>query len=130
VASHHIVVLFTSTKDTFQLGLQLAVSFMEMIEGRASGFREDNMPNFLAECLGLHDSIELEWLFDCVRKGMLHYLRVEEHYRLLRMPLVIAEPTFLSNLRRGPALRSLRRISLMSRLERVIKGCLDSLVKG
>ena len=88
------------------------------------------MPDFLSECIGQHKTTEFEWLSDALRKGMQYFLRVEDHFRTVRMPLVIAEPTFVASLRRGPALRSLRRLSLIVRLERVIRGCLDSVVAG
>lgn len=93
-------------------------------------FKDENMPDFLAECLGQYKSTEFEWMSDALRKGMQYFLRVEDHLRTVRMPLVIAEPTFVASLRRGPALRSLRRLSLIVRLERVIRGCLESIVHG
>mmetsp|Transcript_36172 Transcript_36172/g.86986 ORF Transcript_36172/g.86986 Transcript_36172/m.86986 type:complete len:2449 (-) Transcript_36172:61-7407(-) len=114
---------------TFQLGVQSAVSFMAIMEEKRNPvIRDENMPEFLAECIGQHKTTEFEWLSDVLRKGMQYFLRVEDHLRSVRMPLVIAEPTFVASLRRGPALRSLRRLSLIVRLERVIKGCLDSIV--
>lgn len=122
--------LYFDLEDAFQLGLQLAVSLMEQMKKSGYVFKESHLQPFLAECLGPSNSSELEWLSDCLSKGMQHYLRVEDQQRLVRMPLILTEPTLVANLRRGPALRSLRRIYIMCRLERIVKGCLDSIIAG
>jgi hypothetical protein len=58
------------------------------------------------------------------------YLEVDSNRRFLRMPMTLAEPSFLAELRRGPALRALRRLFLLGRVERVIEDCLDDILSS
>ena len=61
---------------------------------------------------------------------MKYYLDVESHRRPLRLPLVLAEPDFVSELRRGPALRSLRRMFILCRVQRIVEDRLDEILTG
>jgi hypothetical protein len=65
---------------------------------------------------------------NCISSGMKFYLEVDANRRFLRMPMTLAEPSFLAELRRGPALRALRRLFLLGRVERVIEDCLDDIL--
>jgi hypothetical protein len=44
------------------------------------------------------------------------------------MPQIFAEATYMADLRKGHALRALRRIHLLCRLERVISDCVEDTV--
>jgi len=68
---------------------------------------------------------ELDWLCECIANAMKHYVEMENKKRSLRLPMVLAEPNFVSELRKGAALRSLRRIFVMSRIARVVEDRLD-----
>jgi len=93
-------------------------------------FAMKNLHSFLKECLGFSCPEELDWVSDCIRGGMSFYLEIENHARSFRLPLVLAEPVFVSEMRRGAALRSLRRINILSRLANIIEGCLDEILSG
>eukprot|EP00980_Cylindrotheca_fusiformis_P012454 scaffold3054_cov129-Cylindrotheca_fusiformis.AAC.18 len=112
----------------FQLSLQVAVTFMQKLKDEGTIFSEMNLQVFLGECLGMTSSKELNWLCDCVSNGMRCYLEVQSQRRFLRLPRALAEASFVRDLRRGPALRSLRRILLLSRVQRVVEDCLDQIV--
>ena len=112
----------------FQLCLQLVVVLLQMIKDEGSPFDETNIKRFLKLCVDASDSKELDWLGDCVTKGMEHFLEVEAQRRYLRLPMVLAEPLFVSDLRRGAALRALRRIFILGRVSRIIEECLDEIL--
>ena len=112
----------------YQLSLQLAVAFLEMLNNDTSSFKEDNIKTFLCECLGNSGSKELDWLCDCVSNGMKFYLEIESQRRFFRLPVVLAETAFVSELRRGAALRALRRIFILNRIERIVEDSLDDIL--
>jgi hypothetical protein len=114
----------------YQLSLQLVVSFLQMLKGddAAFTFNEDNIKTFLKECLGIPGSKELDWLCDCVSNGMKYYSEIESQRRSFRLPRVFTEEGFLSDLRRGAALRALRRLFILSRVERIIDDSLDGIL--
>lgn len=116
--------------DFYQQTLQLAVFFLQKLQEGQEAFCDEKLSPFLLECLGFSSSAELEWLSDCLSKGIQYYLDVEGQSRYLRLPLVLAEPSYLADLRRGPALRSLRRIYLLCRIGRIVEDCLDDAVAG
>ena len=48
----------------------------------------------------------------------------------VRIPLTLAEPAFLYELRQGVAIRSLHRISFLSRLNSIMEEALDRTING
>lgn len=112
----------------YQLSLQLVVAVLQMLSDERSIFNEANIKLFIGECLGVQGSKELDWLCDCVSNGMKYYLEIENQRRFFRLPLVLSEPGFVSELRRGAALRSLRRLFILSRVDRIIEDCLDDIL--
>ncbi|MGK3738881.1 MAG: hypothetical protein ACI90V_005728 [Bacillariaceae sp.] len=113
----------------YQQSLQLAVIFLEKLRDE-NGLIDNDLQTYLLECLGPSSSNELEWLSDCIAEGMQYYLEVENQRRFLRLPLILAESSYVAGLRRGAALRSLRRIYMSSRVERVIRDCVDGTIAG
>lgn len=114
----------------YQQSLQLAVSFMQVLHEDPDGLLDDNLRTNLKEFLGPSSSKELEWLGDCIVKGMQHYLEVENHRKFLRLPLILAEQNYVEDLRRGAALRSLRRIYMACRVERIVRDCVNAIIAG
>lgn len=53
---------------------------------------------------------------------------MKSHDAYVRMPLALAEPTFLYDLRQGVAIRSLQRLSFLSRLNSIIEEVLDKAI--
>jgi hypothetical protein len=106
------------------------VTFLRMLRDENKIFTDGNIKSFLRECLGPASSKELDWLCNCFSTGMQYYLEIESQRRYLRLPFILAEPGFVSELRRGPALRSLRRIFLLCRVQRIVEDCLDEILTG
>ena len=111
-----------------QLCLQLVVVLLQMLKDEGSAFDEGNIKRFLKLCIDAPDSKELDWIGDCVANGMKHFLDIEAQRRYLRLPTVLAEPLFVSDLRRGAALRALRRICILGRVVRIVEECLDEIL--
>ena len=103
------------------------MSRMENDRQLASG---SNVYQFLEECMGGLDTKELCFLSGCLRDGLKCYMDVENRRRFVRLPMTLADPSFVTDLRKGQALRSLRRIHLLSRLESVVSDCLEEIVTG
>ena len=61
---------------------------------------------------------------------MRYYQEVEAQRVDLRMPVTLAEATFMDDLRKGKALRALRRIFIMCRIQRIVEDCLDEILSG
>ena len=57
-------------------------------------------------------------------------MRMKSHDTFVRMPLTLAEPAFLYDLRQGVAIRSLHRLSFLSRLNSIIEEALDRTING
>ena len=116
--------------DIFQLALQVAVSIMEKLKSKNSTISDQTVRHFLADCLGQASSGELSWICDCLSTALKDYAEVDSGRRFLRMPLTLARENFVTELRKGPALRALRRIYTLCRLQRFIEDCLDDILAG
>lgn len=57
-------------------------------------------------------------------------MRMKSHDAFVRMPLTLAEPAFLYDLRQGVAIRSLHRISFLSRVNSIVEEALDRTING
>jgi hypothetical protein len=110
----------------YQLGLQVAVMLLGLLKrGHSSDLR-----SLLHAWLGEGCSRELDWICDSVQTAMKLQMDVEIHRRQLRMPVVLAEPSYVRELRQGAALRALRRVGVLARLNRVVEDCFDSVLTG
>jgi len=112
----------------YQQSLQLGVLFLEKLRSDQSGIVENDLQGHLLEYLGPVSSKELGWLSDCISQGIQYYLEIENRRRSFRLPLTLMESSYVSELRKGAALRSLRRIYMSSRVERVIGDCVNGII--
>ena len=103
---------------------------MQMLQADSEGLVDDNLRANLKEFLGPSNLVEVEWLSDCIVQGMQHYLDIDNNRRSLRLPVILAEESYISDLRRGAALRSLRRIHMACRVENIIRDCVDGIIAG
>lgn len=122
--------LFFVHTDFYQQSLQLGVLFLEKLRSDQSGIVENDLQGHLLEYLGPVSSKELGWLSDCISQGIQYYLEIENRRRSFRLPLTLMESSYVSELRKGAALRSLRRIYMSSRVERVIGDCVNGIIAG
>ena len=57
-------------------------------------------------------------------------MRMKANDAFVRMPLTLAEPAFVFELRQGAAIRSLHRLSFLSRLNSVVEEAMDRIIIG
>ncbi|KAL3944902.1 MAG: hypothetical protein SGBAC_000993 [Bacillariaceae sp.] len=113
----------------FQLSLQAAVPFMQMLQEEPAMLKERSLKELIQEFLGTTVSQkEADWICDCLSNGMRYFLDVERNRKFLRLPQTLAEPSFVEELRQGPALRSIRRMFLLCRVQRIIEDCCDDIL--
>jgi hypothetical protein len=103
---------------------------MQKLKNKESSDTDDEIQSFLLEYLGPFSSKEFQWLCDSLAKGIQAYMEVEGQSRYFRLPVVFTESNYVSDLRRGHALRSLRRMHLLCQVENVIEGCIDDIIGG
>ena len=78
--------------------------------------------------MGPGSEVEVDWLSSSVYSVIEHHMEVQSHRRCLRMPLILAESSFALDLRQGGALRALRRLGILSRLNHIIVDGFDSVL--
>jgi len=110
----------------FQLGLQLGVSQLQLLSRKP----EIKSRELFKEWLGYVSPVELSWLCETVKCAMSLHAEVQARRRDLRMPIVLAEPSFMEELRNGAAFRSLRRLCLLSRLNKIMDKCLTNILES
>jgi hypothetical protein len=111
----------------YQLALQVAVILLVRLNENPDA--RDLRPLF-KEWLGVATVPELDWICDSVQSVMEMQLDVDARRRFLRMPLILAEPTYVDVLRQGAGFRALRRIGFLDRLNRIVESCLDSILSS
>lgn len=80
--------------------------------------------------MGPGSDTEVEWLCSSVYTVMKHHMEVQSRRRFLRIPIILAEPSYVASLRQGAAFRSLRRLGILTRLNRIVEEGLDSVLSG
>ena len=108
----------------------VAVTLLWKLRDESASFTENSVCSFLRECLGPRNEKELQWITDSLQTTMEFYKEVESRRRYLRLPITLAESSFVTDLRRGSALRSLRRIFVLGRVQRIVEDCLDDILAG
>lgn len=107
----------------YQLSLQVAVLIMSQIRRNST----TNIHLLIQQWTSLHSPREIEWIADSIQSVLNFQSDVESDRRCLRMPLVLAEPTYVDDLRHGSGFRALRRIGILARLNGLIENCVDSI---
>lgn len=116
----------------YQLGLQVAMSLLSNIDcsdASAEGM-DDIVRKNLREILEpwVCQGKDFQWICDSVLAALCMHMRVKSHEAFVRMPLCLVEPMFLSELRQGAAIRSLHRLSFLSRLNSVVEVAVDRII--
>ena len=109
--------------------LQVAVTFLARLQKSDPSQRPD-FRMLVREWMGPGSEAELEWLCSSVYSVMEHHMEVQSRRRFLRIPLILAEPSYVAALRHGAAFRSLRRLGILARLNRVVEQALDAILSG
>ncbi|KAL7580211.1 hypothetical protein ACA910_012958 [Epithemia clementina (nom. ined.)] len=112
----------------YQIALQAGVSLFSLVTNVVDG---DQVRHLVEEWIGtICCQSELYFIFDSISTVMEVHDKVERYERFLRMPVILAEPVFVSDLRCGGAFRALRRIWVLSQLNSFIEMILDEILTG
>jgi hypothetical protein len=118
----------------YQLSLQVAVTLLGMLRYQLASLTKSmsEIPfrRLLGKWLGQRSTGELEWICGAIHSVLEMQIEVENQRRPLRLPFILAEPAYTAELRQGAALRALRRISLMNRLNAIVENTLDDILAG
>jgi SNF2 family DNA or RNA helicase len=113
----------------YQLGLQAAYTLLSTIDcGEAlvpdiDHIVRESLHKVLSPLVG--EGKDFDWICNAILTSLCMHMRMKSHDAFVRMPLTLAEPSFMFDLRQGAAIRSLHRISFLSRLNNIIEEALD-----
>jgi len=113
----------------YQLGLQAASTVM--FDVNCSEAEDENMDEIIQGSLHrvlsplIGEGKDFDFICKAILTSLCMQMRIKTNDAFLRMPLVLAEPAFLYDSRQGMAIRSLHRISFLSRLNYIIEEALD-----
>lgn len=110
----------------YQVSLQAGVNLFESTKDSSLTDIRSLLPRWLGDLADL----EADWIADSIIVALRHQKEVEEKKRFLRIPVVLCEPTFVADLRKGGALRALRRLGALNRLTNFVEDCLDKVLSG
>lgn len=128
---HDLEVFFRSY--VYQLSLQVAVTLLSLLRSQPDeevNALEIQVRHLLCQWLGRPWTNELEWICSSIHSVIEMQMEVENQRRGLRLPLSLAEPNYVADLRQGAALRALRRIGLLNRLNTIVEDALDEIFSG
>lgn len=91
---------------------------------------DETVRECLKEILGsvLDEGKDFDWICNAILSSLCMHVRMKNHDAFVRMPLTLAEPSFVFDLRNGMAVRSLHRISFLSRMNCVIEEAMDRVI--
>jgi len=115
----------------YQLGLQAASTLLANINSHESHDNnvEEALKNSLQNMLGvIGKGPEFDWICEAILAALCMHMRMKSQDAFVRIPLILAEPAFVFELRNGVAIRSLHRLSFMSRLNGVIEEAIDRII--
>lgn len=116
----------------YQLGAQAAVCLMKQLcnkNGETSDDHGGDIASFLMRGTGtVYRVSECVFIVQAIETALQMKEEVESRRRILRIPLILTEQSYISELRSGGALRALRRLSFLSRLNTLVDECLDGIL--
>eukprot|EP00571_Detonula_confervacea_P013933 CAMPEP_0172304572 /NCGR_PEP_ID=MMETSP1058-20130122/5968_1 /TAXON_ID=83371 /ORGANISM="Detonula confervacea, Strain CCMP 353" /LENGTH=2415 /DNA_ID=CAMNT_0013015859 /DNA_START=210 /DNA_END=7457 /DNA_ORIENTATION=+ len=113
----------------YQLGLQAASTLLSdvdcgvALDGDMDQIVQQSLHKVLGPLIG--GGKDFDWICKAILTSLCMHMRMKSLDAFVRLPLTLAEPAFLYDLRQGVAIRSLHRISFLSRLNSIIEEALD-----
>jgi chromodomain-helicase-DNA-binding protein 7 len=118
----------------FQIALQVAVSIMKRLKEQNCASRElsdiidGEFKSAVGFWLGNNSEAELSWICESVVSALRMHAEVQSYKRFLRMPLCLADDEYVTDLRKGQALRALRRLGILERLNCILTEVIDDII--
>jgi len=123
----------------YQLGVQAGVSLMAQFkQDNATNEATEGAPSPLDCCSSLAavlkpisrgGAYESKWILDAISTSLAMHDEVCSNLRELRMIPILTDTAFVSKLRKGEALRSLRRLASLTRLNSIMAIVVDGVIK-
>jgi hypothetical protein len=110
----------------YQIALQAGVNIFSFLKTNSS----TDLRCLLPQWLGDLSDFEIDWMVESIISTMEYCKLVEERKRFLRIPVILCEPSYVTDLRNGGAFRALRRLGVLNRLSRFVEECLDVVLTG
>jgi SNF2 family DNA or RNA helicase len=113
----------------YQLGLQAACTLLsktgcgDALVPDIDHIVRESLYKVLSPLVG--EGKDFDWICKAILASLCMHMRMKSHDAFVRIPLTLAEPSFMFDLRQGAAIRSLHRISFLSRLNNIIEEALD-----
>jgi hypothetical protein len=110
----------------YQLGLQASIS----LTGGSLMSLGANLQTTVGFVYNNYGPTDGDWMINAMKSSLMMLEDVEGRSRILRMPVVLAEPEYVAALRAGPALRALRRFAFLSRVNAIVDAALGTILSG
>ena len=110
----------------FQVALQAGVNLFRVMKDSPV----KDLRFHLRIWLGDLSEYEIDWIAGSIVSAMENHKEVEAKRRSLRMPVILCEPSFVTDLLNGGAIRALRRLGVLARLNSYVEKCLDKILTG
>lgn len=119
--------------DVYVLGLQAAVfliaKFRRSLETDGLKVDDKDAISLMMKEVMLANGYDGIWIFDAIVTSLRKHQEVCSDRRMLRIPPTLLDGSFVSKLRNGGAFWSLRRLSFLSRLNKIINAALDAVIQ-
>jgi len=119
----------------FQVALQVAVSLLKKLQKWSkhsikslSDIAQSELRGVVSLWLGNNSEKEISWICESVCSAAALYVEILACKRFLRMPLILACNGYVKEMRKGPALRALRRLGLLDRLNSIMNKVIDDII--
>eukprot|EP00547_Thalassionema_nitzschioides_P006181 CAMPEP_0194218418 /NCGR_PEP_ID=MMETSP0156-20130528/23714_1 /TAXON_ID=33649 /ORGANISM="Thalassionema nitzschioides, Strain L26-B" /LENGTH=2173 /DNA_ID=CAMNT_0038947761 /DNA_START=65 /DNA_END=6583 /DNA_ORIENTATION=- len=119
----------------FQIALQVSVSLLKRLhevtalpEKPLNDIAEGEIRDVVSFWIGKNAEKEISWICESVYSAAAIHLEVVANKRTLRMPLSLACDEYVTDIRKGPALRALRRLGLLDRLNTIMNEIVDYII--
>jgi len=129
-----IIPNYVRTLDLYQLALQASVTLIAQFRQSLSsdainGDDKDAISAVLGQIIskGGTDGI---WICNAIASALRLHSEVSSDSRMFRVPPTLVDAAFVSKLRNGASLRALGRLSFLSRLNKITKTALDTIIQG
>ena len=121
--------------DIYILGLPAAVPLIAKFRRALTADDDSNVEDEKAMSSVMNQVISRSgsdglWMFGAILNSIKLHQEVCSDKRSIRIPPTLVESTFISKLRNGTALRSLRRLSFLSQLNHIMHAALDAIMQG
>jgi len=118
----------------YQIGLFIGVSLADEVAKKIANTGIYDSPvdtalkQLIRKWLGCSTMDELTWICEAIQSALNLQLDVVGRRKSLRLPLTLIDLDYANDMRKGPALRALRRIGILARFTAIMESVLDSIL--